>query len=152
MVLSLLAFAVIGLNFGIDFRGGTSIRTEAVEPVDVGAYRSALQPLELGDVAITEVFDPNFRADQNVAMIRIQAQEGEEAITPEVIAQVETALQEVDATLRFHLGGIGRPQGFGRADPGRGPGGDAGARGGAVLHLAAFRVAVQPRRGGRAGA
>jgi preprotein translocase subunit SecF len=101
MVLSLLAFAVIGLNFGIDFRGGTSIRTEAVEAVDVGAYRSALQPLELGDVAITEVFDPNFRADQNVAMIRIQAQEGEEAITPEVIAQVETALQEVDATLRF---------------------------------------------------
>ena len=33
------------------------------------------QPLGLGDVTITEVFDPTFRADQHVAQIRIQAQE-----------------------------------------------------------------------------
>ncbi|WP_114965620.1 protein translocase subunit SecF [Alkalilacustris brevis] len=101
MIASVLVFAIIGLNFGIDFRGGTSIRTEAQNPVEVGAYRDAVQPLGLGDVAITEVFDPNFRADQHVAMIRIQAQDGEEAVTPEVIAQVESALQNLDDTLRF---------------------------------------------------
>ncbi len=101
MVLSLVAFAVMGLNFGIDFRGGTTIRTEATQPVDVGAYRNAIAPLGLGDVAITEVFDPTFRADQNVAMIRIQAQEGAESITPEILQQVEAALVEVDPTLRF---------------------------------------------------
>ena len=101
MVLSLLVFAIVGLNFGIDFRGGTSIRTEAQQPVDVGAYRDALTPLALGDLAITEVFDPTFRDDQNVAMVRIQAQEGQESVTPEVVAEVEAALQGVDPTLSF---------------------------------------------------
>ena len=101
VVLSLVLLAVIGLNFGIDFRGGTSIRTEAVQPVDVGAYRGALAPLDLGDVAITEVFDPTFGAEQNVAMIRIQAQPGQESISPEVVSAVEAALQGVDPSLRF---------------------------------------------------
>ncbi|MGY6635403.1 MAG: protein translocase subunit SecF [Alkalilacustris sp.] len=101
MVLSLVAFAILGLNFGIDFRGGTSIRTEAQQPVDVAAYRDAMAPLGLGDVAITEVFDPTFRDDQNVAMIRIQAQDGQESVSPEVIAQVQEVLQGVDPSLRF---------------------------------------------------
>jgi preprotein translocase subunit SecF len=101
MVLSLLVFAIMGLNFGIDFRGGTSIRTEAVEPVDVGAYRDAIMPLGFGDVAITEVFDPAFGADRNVASVRIQAQEGTEAITTEQINAVRDALQAVDPTLSF---------------------------------------------------
>lgn len=101
MVVSIVAFAVLGLNFGIDFRGGTTIRTEAQAPVDVGAYRGALADLALGDIAVTEVFDPAFGADRNVASIRIQAQEGEEAITPEQISTVRAALQGVDPTLTF---------------------------------------------------
>ncbi|MGB0246589.1 MAG: protein translocase subunit SecF, partial [Paracoccaceae bacterium] len=32
VVLSLLSFFIQSLNFGIDFRGGTSIRTESSEP------------------------------------------------------------------------------------------------------------------------
>ncbi|WP_071795520.1 protein translocase subunit SecF [Natronohydrobacter thiooxidans] len=101
MVLSIVAFFAMGLNFGIDFRGGTSIRTEAQAPVDIGAYRSAIMPLGFGDVAITEVFDPAFGADRNVAMVRIQAQEGTEAITPEQINAVREALVAVDPTLVF---------------------------------------------------
>ena len=101
VVLSLVIFSIMGLNFGIDFRGGTSIRTEAEQPVDVGAYRSALAPLQLGDVAISEVFDPTFRPDQNVAMVRIQAMEGEESLSGAVLAEVLEALRGVDPTLRF---------------------------------------------------
>ena len=37
MLASVIIVAVMGLNFGIDFKGGTTIRTEAVQPVDVGA-------------------------------------------------------------------------------------------------------------------
>jgi preprotein translocase subunit SecF len=47
MVLSIGIWLTMGLNFGIDFLGGTTIRTEASEPVDVGAYREALAPLAL---------------------------------------------------------------------------------------------------------
>ena len=101
MVLSVVAFAVMGLNFGIDFRGGTSIRTEATQPVDIGAYRDALTPLNFGDVAITEVFDPAFGADRNVAMIRIQAQEGTESVTPAQLDSVLAALHALDPSLSF---------------------------------------------------
>ncbi|MCU0909178.1 MAG: protein translocase subunit SecF [Rhodobacteraceae bacterium] len=101
VVLSLLAWAVIGLNFGIDFRGGTTIRTESAQPVDVAAYRAAIAPLGLGDVTIAQVFDPTFGPDQNVAQVRIQAQEGAEAVTPETILAIEAALQGVDPSITF---------------------------------------------------
>ncbi|PWE33911.1 protein translocase subunit SecF [Maritimibacter sp. 55A14] len=102
MVASIVIFFVVGLNFGIDFRGGTTIRTQSTVEVDVGAYRDAISGLGLGDVAISEVFDPNFGPEQNVTMIRIQAQEGEEAVTAETIAEVEAVLQQaIDPDMTF---------------------------------------------------
>lgn len=100
-VIAILAWAVMGLNFGIDFRGGTTIRTEATEPVDVGAYRQALSGLDLGDVAITEVFDPSFREDQFVAQVRIAPQDGEESVTPDTILRVEERLKTVAPSITF---------------------------------------------------
>jgi preprotein translocase subunit SecF len=101
MVVAFASFMLQGLNFGIDFRGGTTVRTESATPVDVGVYRDALAPLALGDISISEVFDPSFAADQNVAMIRIQAQEGEEAVTAEVIEDVKAAMQAVIPDIKF---------------------------------------------------
>ena len=101
VIASVAVFLVMGLNFGIDFRGGTTIRTESTSAVDVAAYRAAIAPLELGDVSITDVFDPTFREDQHVAMIRIQAQDGEEAVAGETVAAVEAALQAVDPSITF---------------------------------------------------
>ncbi|WP_322893554.1 MULTISPECIES: protein translocase subunit SecF [unclassified Yoonia] len=101
VVLSVVAFFTFGLNFGIDFRGGTSIRTEASESVDIAAYRAALDPLGLGDVSITEVFDPSFGDDENVAMIRIQAQDGQESIPPETIAEIQEALRGTAPDITF---------------------------------------------------
>ncbi len=101
VVLSVVLFFMMGLNFGIDFRGGTTIRTDAETPVDVGAYRAALSDMELGDVTIVGVTDPTFDEDQHVASISIQAQDGDEAISPETIALVQAALAEVDPTITF---------------------------------------------------
>ncbi len=101
MILSLLLFLIVGLNFGIDFRGGTTIRTQSSAEIDVSSYRVAIAPLGLGDVTITEVFDATFAQDTHVAMIRIQAQDGQESVTPEVILAVEAALQTVDPTVTF---------------------------------------------------
>jgi preprotein translocase subunit SecD len=93
ILVALGSFAVQGLNFGIDFKGGTTIRTQSAEPVDVGQYRAAVGDLGLGDISITQVFDPTFGPDENVAMIRIQAQDETESASPEVIGAVESALQ-----------------------------------------------------------
>ena len=101
IVLAFGSFLLQGLNFGIDFRGGTTVRTESAQPIDIGTYRSAIQQLDLGDVSITEVFDPTFGEDQNVSMIRIQAQEGQESVSAEVIAQVQAVLQEVVPDIIF---------------------------------------------------
>ncbi|MDT8854019.1 protein translocase subunit SecD [Paracoccaceae bacterium Fryx2] len=98
---ALLLVATMGLNFGIDFKGGTTFRTETTQEPDLGAYRSALSALELGDVAISQVFDPAFRVDQHVAMIRVQAQAGAEAIAAETIAEVQEALRAVDSAITF---------------------------------------------------
>ncbi len=98
---SLLFLFVFGLNFGIDFRGGTTIRTESSQQVDVAAYRQALSAQDLGGVAITQVFDPTFRPDQHVAQIRISAQDDTEAVKPETLKAVESALKQVDPTVRF---------------------------------------------------
>ncbi|WP_298847537.1 protein translocase subunit SecF [uncultured Ruegeria sp.] len=101
MVIAFTSFMLQGLNFGIDFRGGTTIRTQSAVEIDVGVYRDAISPLELGDVTITEIFDPTFGEDENVAMIRIQAQEDAEAVEAATITAVETALQQVVPDIQF---------------------------------------------------
>jgi preprotein translocase subunit SecF len=100
-VLAIVLWAVMGLNFGIDFRGGTTIRTESPVAVDTGAYRGALNALEIGDVLVTEVFDPTFGPEQNVAQVRIGVEEGEQAVSGETVAAVEAALQAVDPQLKI---------------------------------------------------
>ena len=101
VIASVIAFFVMGLNFGIDFRGGTTIRTDSTNAVDVAEYRAAIDPLGLGDVVITQVFDPTFAADQHVAMIRIQAQDGQESISQDIVGNVESALKTVDPAVTF---------------------------------------------------
>ncbi|PTX56484.1 protein translocase subunit secF [Litoreibacter ponti] len=101
IVIGFASFIIQGLNYGIDFRGGTTIRTESTQAVDIGAYRAALEPAGLGDISITEVFDPTFGPEQNVAMVRIEAQEGDEAVTPATIQAVENALRTVDPDMKF---------------------------------------------------
>ena len=101
VIVSLVIWLMMGLNFGIDFRGGTTIRSQSTGAIEVAAYREAIAPLGLGDVVISEVFDPGFSADQNVAMIRIQAQDGQESVTSDTVAAVEAALQEVDPSITF---------------------------------------------------
>jgi len=101
LVGSLVSFLMQGLNFGIDFRGGTTIRTESAQSIDVAAYRQALSGLQLGDVTISEVFDPSFDEDQKVAMIRIQAQEGQEAVSAKTTNAALYVLQGVAPDIVF---------------------------------------------------
>ena len=101
IVVGFASFIFQGLNYGIDFRGGTTVRTQSTQEVDTGLYRATLEQLELGDVSITEVFDPQFAADQNVAMIRIQAQEGSEAVTADTIGRVQEALTGAVPDIEF---------------------------------------------------
>lgn len=101
MVGSVLLLLVMGLNFGIDFKGGTTIRTESPTAFDVGDYRQALNDLDLGDVSITEVFDPAFGTTKHVAMIRIGTTDETGSVTPEQLNEIEAALHTVDPQVVF---------------------------------------------------
>jgi preprotein translocase subunit SecF len=70
-VLALLAVAVIGLNFGIDFEGGIAMKVRAKQgAAHLDELRSTLGGLGVGEVALQEFGDPN------TALIRVQRQEG----------------------------------------------------------------------------
>ena len=71
--LSIWLFASHGLNYGIDFKGGTVITIRTPAPADIGQLRSTLGGLGLGDVEIQEFGSPND------VLIRIEAQAGGEA-------------------------------------------------------------------------
>lgn len=100
MLAAILLFLTIGLNFGIDFRGGTTIRTDSEIVVNVAKYRSVLSELDLGDISITEVFDPT-KPDQNVAQIRIEQQEDEGSATVKTVEMVQKALRTIDNQMTF---------------------------------------------------
>jgi preprotein translocase subunit SecF len=82
VVFSLFLFFNVGLNYGIDFRGGTLIEVETQKEVaDLADLRSRLAGLELGEVQIQEFWAPND------VLIRIGAQpedEGQQAAITKV--------------------------------------------------------------------
>jgi protein-export membrane protein SecD/preprotein translocase SecF subunit len=101
VVVSVFLITTMGLNLGIDFKGGASIRAETHQSLDIGAYRSALSGIGMEDAVITEVFDPTFAADQHVVSIRIGAEDGDAALSQETLASVETALRAADPGIAF---------------------------------------------------
>ncbi len=75
-----------GLNLGIDFRGGILLEIKTPEPADLSQMRSDISDLGLGEINLQE-----FGAD-DVVLIRIQRQEGEEDAQAAAIDRVKEAL------------------------------------------------------------
>ncbi|SDF16216.1 MULTISPECIES: protein translocase subunit SecF [Thalassobaculum] len=89
---SIAAVLGIGLNFGIDFKGGTLIEVRTSEPANIGQMRSDLNGLDLGEISLQE-----FGSERDV-LIRIQRQEGEEA---EQIKAIEVVRNTLPADVEF---------------------------------------------------
>jgi preprotein translocase subunit SecF len=94
-LLSILAISLYffhGLNFGIDFRGGTLIEVQSkTGAADLAKMRSALNGLGLGEVQLQQFGAPND------VLIRIAEQPGGEVAQQQAVAKVRGALgNEVD--------------------------------------------------------
>ena len=104
VIAAIILFFVMGLNFGIDFRGGTMLRTSAQKAVVIAEYRDALTPLNLGQVSITQVVDPAdvlAGTESHVTQIKIEQQQDDEAITVETIGLMKDALRAIDPEMTF---------------------------------------------------
>lgn len=90
IVASLILFGTIGLNYGVDFKGGTMIevRAKSGEP-DISEIRSKISKLGLGDVQIQKI--QSLEANQDV-LIRVEQQHGGETAQQDALSKVLNAL------------------------------------------------------------
>src|SRR6185503_19605969 len=88
-ILAITLYFTHGLNFGIDFRGGTLVEVQTkAGPADLAKMRSSLNALGLGDVQLQE-----FGAADDV-LIRVAEQPGGDAAQQAAVAKIRGALGE----------------------------------------------------------
>ena len=83
---SIALFFLVGLNLGIDFRGGILIEAQSKTAADIGSVRGDLEKLRLGDIAIQ-----SFGTEKDV-LIRVQKQEGDERAQAAAIEKITSTL------------------------------------------------------------
>ena len=85
-IASVVLFFAVGLNFGIDFKGGTLIEIRTEQKADIGSLRSKISTLKLGDVELQ-----SFGSDRDV-LIRVETQEGGEKKQRIAIERIRSVL------------------------------------------------------------
>jgi preprotein translocase SecF subunit len=88
-IVTVVLLLTLGLNFGVDFRGGTMIEIRTTDgPADIAAIRSKVGALGLGEVQIQQFGAPND------VLIRVEHQSGGEKAQQETVGKVQRALGE----------------------------------------------------------
>jgi preprotein translocase subunit SecF len=83
---SLLAFIFIGLNVGVDFKGGTVVTIRTAQAADIDGLRNTLGGLDLGDIELQEFGSPRD------VLIRIEAQPGGDEAQQAAVTKLKAAL------------------------------------------------------------
>jgi len=86
-IVALVAFFMLGLNFGIDFKGGTLLEVRYPNnTLNIADVRSTLESLNLGEVQIQEI------GGDGEVLIRVAQQPGGEQAQQAVVGEVRAAL------------------------------------------------------------
>ncbi len=94
IIASMGFFAIKGLNYGIDFKGGILMEVRTPGPANIDALRSKLSGLGLGEVAIQEFGQPTD------VLIRVERQPGGEKAQQVAVDTVQAALGTAVASYR----------------------------------------------------
>lgn len=88
-IASVVGFGTIGLNLGIDFKGGSIIELKAKQGnADLADIRERLSELNLGEIQAQGFGDPSS------ALVRVQAQEGGENAEQSAVNLIRSELEE----------------------------------------------------------
>jgi preprotein translocase subunit SecF len=89
-ILAIVLFFTHGLNFGIDFKGGTLLEVQSKSgSADIGAMRATLSTLGLGDIQLQQL--QQFGGPENV-LIRVAEQPGGDAAQQQAVQKIRGAL------------------------------------------------------------
>jgi preprotein translocase SecF subunit len=96
-VLTVILFLTHGLNYGIDFTGGTLIEVRTTNgPADLAAMRTKLDTLKIGEPSLQGYVDKTTAecasAPPSCVLIRLPEQEGGDAAQQKVVQKVRDAL------------------------------------------------------------
>ena len=84
ILVSITLFFILGLNYGIDFRGGTMFMVSSSEKIKVSDVRNTLSGSNLGDVSISQATNPletlsagTLTSTDNIFIIKVEKTEGQ---------------------------------------------------------------------------
>jgi preprotein translocase SecF subunit len=101
--ISIILFSVLGLNYGIDFRGGTMFMVSTSEPIEVSDIRDTLSTSHLGDISISRATNPletlsagAIANSDSIFIIKVEKTEGVNVET-----SVKSLLQNIATNIKF---------------------------------------------------
>ena len=101
--ISIILFSVLGLNYGIDFRGGTMFMVSTSEPIEVSDIRDTLGSSQLGDISISRATNPletlsagALANSDSIFIIKVEKTEGINVET-----SVKSLLQNIVPNIKF---------------------------------------------------
>ncbi|MBI2719409.1 MAG: protein translocase subunit SecF [Rhizobiales bacterium] len=83
---AVLLFVFVGLNYGVDFKGGTVLSIRTAQPANIEELRGKIDTLGFGGAEIQEFGSPND------VLIRLPAVEGGDKAQQDAVAKVKEAL------------------------------------------------------------
>ena len=103
IAVSIILFIILGLNYGIDFRGGTMFMVSSPEKVKVSDVRNTLNGSRLGDISISQATNPletlsagTLVSTDNIFIIKVEKTEGLNVET-----KVKSLLQNSIPSIKF---------------------------------------------------
>jgi preprotein translocase subunit SecF len=78
-----------GPNYGIDFKGGTSLRLKFEQPIEVGTIRNVLSELGMGNSEIKKI-----GVENNEVLIRIEQQENIGEVSESVLSEMSNKISD----------------------------------------------------------
>ncbi|KPF43536.1 protein translocase subunit SecD [Rhizobium sp. AAP43] len=92
---SIILFITPGLNYGVDFKGGIQLEVSTKGAANLGDFRTGLETLGLGEVALQEF------GDSNHVMLRLERQPGGEQAQTDAVTKVRETIQKIDQTAKI---------------------------------------------------
>ncbi len=103
IAMSIILFLIFGLNYGIDFRGGTMFMVSSSEKIKVSDIRNTLSGSNLGDVSISEATDPleklsagTLASNDSIFIIKVEKTKGFD-----VESRVKSLLKDRVPSIKF---------------------------------------------------